>query len=158
MGVAKSFVRTAYAGVESETGFLAIAMSQPRAERGIAGHWSPRTPIQGPVCPAPRGIAYAGMTTGRTPLPAEIASGLHPRNDSFELSYCRFQDQTVITFGNPYKFTKNASNALSCRRNRILSLKILPGYTACGPSVRPNAAEFGSIEASLGIATGLHHG
>jgi hypothetical protein len=148
MAVAKSLVRIACAGVESATGFLMIAMFRPRAERGIAGYSSPRTPIRGPVCPAPRGTAYAGMTMGGTPTPRGIAPGEHPRTDSFDLSCCRFRDHTVIAFGNRYKFAKNASNALSCRRNRILSLKILPGYTACEPRVRPNAAEFRSIEVS----------
>ncbi len=154
MAVAKSLVRIACAGVESATGFLMIAMSQPREERGIAGHSSPRTPIRGPVWIP----AYAGMTMGGTPTPRGIAPGEHPRTDSFDLSCCRFRDHTVIAFGNRYKFAKNASNALNCRRNRILSLKILSGYTACEPRVRPNAAEFRSIEVSSGIATGLHHG
>jgi hypothetical protein len=184
MAVAKRFVRIAFAGVESETGFLVIAISQPRSERGviatseiqrstgkqshrrdphIAGHSSPRTSIRGSVCPAPRGTACRLMTgnpafrAGR-PTGEEIALGERPRNDCFELSYCRFRYHKVIAFGNRYKLAKYASNGMSCRRNRILSLKILTGYTACGPSVRPNAAEFNSVEVSFGFATGLRRG
>jgi len=32
--------------------------------------------------PAPRGTAYVGMTTGGTPMPAEIASSLSPRKNN----------------------------------------------------------------------------
>ena len=74
------------------------------------------------------------LNDGQDARPTEegIAPGERPRSDGFELA--------------------------SCRRNRILSLKILRGYAACWLSVRSNAAEFGSIEVSLPIATGLHHG
>jgi hypothetical protein len=37
-----------------------------------------RTPIRGPVCPAPRGTAYAGITAGPEALMPIATSSNHP--------------------------------------------------------------------------------